>query len=82
MACVLFARLGARAACRRGGGAASWATRGVTCGSAPVDAGSHRRTRGTAESSRGASHDHRSPKGRRAAAVSYTHLTLPTICSV
>eukprot|EP00969_Alexandrium_andersonii_P059172 2606414-Alexandrium_andersonii.AAC.1 len=61
----MFTRLGACSARRRGGGAASWATCRMTCGSAPVDTGSHRHTHGTAESSCRAPHDHRSPKGRR-----------------
>eukprot|EP00969_Alexandrium_andersonii_P227241 10036377-Alexandrium_andersonii.AAC.1 len=34
MDCVLFTRLGARSARGRGGGATSWATCGMTCGTA------------------------------------------------
>eukprot|EP00969_Alexandrium_andersonii_P089531 3952624-Alexandrium_andersonii.AAC.1 len=51
MACVMFARLEACSARGRGGGATSWATRGMTCGAAPVDTGSHRHIHGTAASS-------------------------------
>eukprot|EP00969_Alexandrium_andersonii_P190405 8412028-Alexandrium_andersonii.AAC.1 len=61
-------RLGAYSARWRGGGAASWATRGLTRGSTPELAGSPHHTHGAAERSWRVSHDQRSPKRRRAAA--------------
>eukprot|EP00969_Alexandrium_andersonii_P277721 12276629-Alexandrium_andersonii.AAC.1 len=52
IACAMSTRLGACSAlCRGGGGATSRATRGVTCGSTPALAGSHRHTHGAAERS-------------------------------
>eukprot|EP00969_Alexandrium_andersonii_P311035 13743486-Alexandrium_andersonii.AAC.1 len=68
MACVMFPRLGACSARGRGGGGTSWATRGMTCGATPEDTGSRRHIHGAATSSRRASRDQRSPKGRRATA--------------
>eukprot|EP00969_Alexandrium_andersonii_P274729 12142286-Alexandrium_andersonii.AAC.1 len=64
----MFTRLGACSARGRGGGATSWATCRMTCGSTPVDTGSRRHIHGAAVGSCRASRDHRSPKGRRATA--------------
>eukprot|EP00969_Alexandrium_andersonii_P109644 4836538-Alexandrium_andersonii.AAC.1 len=70
MAWVMLTRLGARSVvARKGGAAASWGTRGITCGGPPsVDTDSALRAQGTFTRPCKTSRGQRSPRGRRATA--------------